>query len=69
MKKKHGNNKNKTIKTKDVLKSVRFVPQISTTSKMFVDKKRKSQARRKLNKIEYDDITFVENFEGFDGFD
>ena len=32
------------------IRSVRFVPHISTTSKVFVDKKRKSNSRSNLNK-------------------
>jgi len=37
-------------KKKVDIRQHRFVPQISTTSKVFVDKKRKSQTRRELNK-------------------
>lgn len=31
------------------IRSVRFIPNMSTTSKVFVDKKRKSKNRRVLN--------------------
>ena len=41
--------KNKRKKKIDI-RSVRFVPYISTTSKVFVDKKRKSKSRENLKK-------------------
>lgn len=41
--------KNKRKKKIDI-SSVRFVPHISTTSKVFVDKKRKSNSRSNLKK-------------------
>ena len=41
--------KNKRKKKIDI-RSVRFVPDISTTSKVFVDKKKKSESRENLKK-------------------
>ena len=41
--------KNKRKKKVDI-RSVRFVPHISTSSKVFVDKKRKSKSRSNLKK-------------------
>ena len=40
----------KKVKKKMDIRSVRFVPHISTTSKVFVDKKRKSNSRYNLKK-------------------
>lgn len=38
------------------IRNVRFVPSIDTSSKVFMDKKRKSKNRRALNKqIEFED--------------
>ena len=38
------------LKKKMDIRSVRFVPHISTTSKVFVDKKRKNKSRSNLKK-------------------
>ena len=42
--------KNKRKKKVDI-RSVRFVPHMSTSSKVFVDKKRKSNSRSNLKKL------------------